>query len=309
MDEQAERLDAVVVGGGAAGLNATLVLARARRRVAVFDDGNPRNGVVPRAYGFLGHDGIAPSELLRLGRAEIAGYGATLIDRRVDAIATAADKRFTVRAGERSWTARAVVLATGLVDDLPPIEGLAEIWGTDAAGCPYCHGWEVRDQRLALVGLADKLPRVGARLSIWSRDVTVYSGAAASFDVPSRTRLAAAGVTVVASDPVRVVRADGRLRGLELADGTLATCDGIFVASPSRAASTLAAELCDVDAAGFAVTDADGRTSRAGVWAVGNASDPIAKLVHAAAAGSRAAAAVNEYLLEGDLRARPVLLR
>lgn len=306
MEARAEDLDVAIVGGGAAGLNAALVLARARRRIAVFDDGNPRNAVLPHTYGFLGHDGIAPSELLRLGRAEVAGYGAALVDRRVDAVDAVTD-HFTIRAGERTWTARAVILATGLVDELPPIEGLAEIWGTDAAGCPYCHGWEVRDQRLALVGLAEKLPRVGARLSIWSRDVTIYSGAAESFDAPSRARLAAAGVDVVASDPVRVVRADGRLRGIELADGTLAACDAIFVASPSRAASTLAVGLCDVDTAGFALIDADGRTSRSGVWAVGNAGDPLAKLIHAAAAGSKAAAAVNEYLLEADLRTRPAL--
>jgi thioredoxin reductase len=295
--------DVAVVGGGAAGLGAALVLGRARRRVVVFDAGEPRNAGVPHAYGFLGHDGIDPAELLRRGRAEVAGYGVDLVDGRVAEIVPLGDERFTVRSSWRSVEARAVVLATGLVDPLPPIPGLDEIWGVDAAECPYCHGWEVRDSRIGVVGSSDKLARVSALLTQWSRDVMVISAEASRFGATEEARLRAAGVQVVPEAVARFATANGRLRAVVLESGREIERDAIFVAMATRAASDLAARLCDVDAAGFAVVDAEGRTSRPGVWAVGNASDRIAKLVHAAAAGSRAAASINAHLFERDLAA------
>ena len=164
--------DVAVIGGGAGGLSAALVLSRARRRVVVIDAGRPRNTGVPHAYGFLGHDGISGAELLERGRAEIAQYGAVLTPGHVESIVADGD-RFTVRTADRAWTVRAVVLATGLTDVLPPIDGLREIWVVDAAECPYCHGWESRDRAIAVVGTTDKLPRVAALLTIWSRDVTL----------------------------------------------------------------------------------------------------------------------------------------
>lgn len=300
--EPADDLDVAIVGGGAAGLSAALVLGRSRRHVAVIDAGKPRNTGVPHAYGFLGHDGIAGTELLERGRAEAEGYGATIVEGRVTEIVPDGD-RFIVVTAERRFRARAVILATGLVDVLPPIDGLAEIWGIDAAECPYCHGWEVRDRGIAVVGTTDKLPRVAALLTQWSRDVTLIAAEAAAFDAAARARLDAAGVRVIAQDVRRFATEGGRLRAVVLADGTEVPRDAIFVAMPTRGASDLARGLCDVDKGGFALVDAEGRTSRTGVWAIGNATDRIAKLVHAAAAGSRAAASINVYLFEADLAA------
>ena len=303
MNEATENLDVAIVGGGAAGLSAALVLSRARRRVVVVDDGKPRNAGVPHAYGFLGHDGIAGEELLRRGRAEAEGYGATLVAGRVREVVPRDDGSFDVATADRSWRARAVILATGLKDVLPPIEGLSEIWGVDAAECPYCHGWEARDRAIAVVGTTDKLPRVAALLTIWSRDVILISSEAAAFDDAARGRLAAAGVRVIPQDVKRFATVGGRLRGVVLSDGEEVAREAIFVAMPTRGASDLASGLCEVDKGGFAVVDAEGRTSRTGVWAIGNATDRIAKLVHSAAAGSRAAASINTYLFEADLQA------
>lgn len=294
--------DVAVIGGGAGGLSAALVLSRARRRVVVIDDGRPRNAGVPHAYGFLGHDGVSGAELLERGRAEVAHYGAVLAAGRVEEIAADGD-RFRVRTADRAWDVRAVVLATGLTDALPPIDGLREIWGVDAAECPYCHGWEARDRAIAVVGTTDKLPRIAALLTIWSKDVMLISSEARDFDAEARARLDAAGVRVVAQDVRRFTSREGRLQHVVLNDGAEIAREVIFVAMPTRAGSDLARRLCDVDAAGFALVDAEGRTSRTGIWAVGNATDRIAKLVHAAAAGSRAAASINTYLFEVDLRA------
>ncbi len=301
MSLAAASLDVAIVGGGAAGLSAALVLGRARRRVVVFDEGKPRNAAAPHSYGFLGHDGVSGAELLRRGRAEVEGYGVRIVDTRVLEIAVA-DDRFIVETTAGIYEARAVVLATGLADTLPAINGLSEIWGVDAAECPYCHGWEVRDRAIGVIGTTDKLPRVAALLTQWSRDVMVISSEAATFVSEVRARLDAVGVRIVAKDVRRFATVRGRLRAVVLADGEELAREAIFVAMPTRAASDLASRLCNVDASGFAIVDPEGRTSRAGVWAVGNATDRIAKLVHSAAAGSRAAASINVYLFENDLR-------
>jgi thioredoxin reductase (NADPH) len=298
--------DVAVIGGGAAGLSAALVLARARRRVAVFDDGKPRNAGVPHAYGFLGHDGIAGSDLLARGRDELGAYGCAVTNARATALAVDGDA-FRVTAGERTIAARAVVLATGFIDVLPPIEGLASIWGTDAADCPYCHGWEVRDGALAVVGTPKRLPRTASILTIWSHDVMLFSADAPSFDASQRARLDATGVRVVARDVRAVETENGRLRAVVLSDGERIARSAIFVNTKRAPGSDLVRGLCDTDDGGFVATDADGATSRPGIWAVGNVTDRIAKLVHSAAAGSRTATRVNEWLFERDLlaRARP----
>ena len=302
MSVDATRMDVAIVGGGAAGLSAALVLGRSRRRVVVFDEGKPRNAAAPHSYGFLGHDGISGADLLSRGRAEVAEYGVRIVDARVLEIAPAEGDRFVVTTSTGTWGARAVILATGLADQLPAIEGLAEIWGVDAAECPYCHGWEVRDRAIGVVGTTDKLPRVAALLTQWSSDVTLISADAASFDDAARARLDAVGVRVVAKDVRRFATDKGRLRAVVLADGEEIAREAIFVAMPTRAASDLASRLCDVDKSGFALVDPEGRTSRPGIWAVGNATDRIAKLVHSAAAGSRAAASINAELFEKDIR-------
>lgn len=299
-----QEIDVAIVGGGAAGLNAALVLGRSRRRVVVYDEGKPRNTGVPHAYGFLGHDGISGAELLRRGRAEIAAYGVDVVEARVDDIVPEGEG-FSVVTAHGGRRARIVVLATGLRDHLPAIPGLREIWGIDAAECPYCHGWEVRDRAIGVVGTTDKLPRVAALLTQWSRDVMVISADAAGFDAAARARLDAVGVQIVPQAVERFALTDaGRLRGVVTDDGREIPREAIFVAMPTRSASDLAARLCDVDAGGFALVDPEGRTSRPGVWAVGNATDRIAKLVHSAAAGSRAAASINVTLFEQDMATR-----
>jgi thioredoxin reductase len=303
MSVDASSVDVAIVGGGAAGLSAALVLGRARRRVVVFDAGEPRNAAAPHSYGFLGHDGISGAELLRRGRAEVESYGVGMVGARVLDIVPAAGDRFVVTTAAGTWDARAIVLATGLTDTLPAISGLSEIWGIDAAECPYCHGWEVRDRAIGVVGTTDKLPRIAALLTQWSRDVTLISSAAAAFTPEERRRLDAAGVRVMPKDVRRFATERGRLRAVVLADGEEIVRDAIFVAMPTHAASDLAGRLCDVDASGFAIADPEGRTSHTGIWAVGNATDRIAKLVHSAAAGSRAAASINQDLFEMDLQA------
>ncbi len=164
--------DVVVVGGGAAGLSAALVLGRARRRVAVVDAGAPRNAPAAHMQGYLSRDGMAPADLLAAGRAEVTGYGVELI---ADQVATI-EPGFGVRlAGGRGRAqARRILLATGVTDELPDIAGVRERWGRDLLHCPYCHGWEVRDQPLGVLGTLPGSVQHALLVRQWSDDVVFF---------------------------------------------------------------------------------------------------------------------------------------
>ena len=163
--------DVVVVGGGAGGLNAALVLGRARRRVAVVDSGAPWNAPAVHMQGFLSRDGMSPAELLAAGRVEVAGYGVELVDDQVVAIKAG----FIVQlAGGRGLRARRILVATGVHDELPEIPGVRERWGRDLLHCPYCHGWEVRDQPLGVLGTMRGSVQHAQLVRQWSNDVAFF---------------------------------------------------------------------------------------------------------------------------------------
>ncbi|MEV6973445.1 NAD(P)/FAD-dependent oxidoreductase [Kitasatospora sp. NPDC093806] len=298
--------DAVVVGGGAAGLNAALVLARARRRVAVVDAGQPRNAPAAQLRGFLSRDGMDPAALLAVGREEVAGYGADLIDARVDHVEPVGDgtdgPAFDVHlAGGPVLRARRVVVATGLRDGLPDLPGLAGRWGRDVLHCPYCHGYEVRDRPLGVLGTDPNAVRQALLVRQWSADLVLFRHTLELSD-GDRARLAARGVRVVEGEVKRLVVADDRLRGVELADGRTVPRAAVFVfPRPVPRDALLFGLECGRDAQGWVAVDGTGRTSVPGVWAAGNVADPRAQLVTAAGAGAAAAFALNHDLVDEDV--------
>ncbi len=296
---KSEDYDVVVVGGGAAGLSAALVLGRARRRVAVVDGGRPRNAPAAHMHGFLSRDGMPPRDLLAVGRAEVTGYGVQFIDDQVAAI----ERRFTVRlAGGSRLSARRVLIATGSRDELPDIPGVHERWGKDLLHCPYCHGWEVRDQPIAVLGTNPGSIPHALLVRQWSDDVIFFAHTV----VPTANESAqmrARGVEVVTGTVTRLVIEADRLSAVELSDGRVIPRTAVFV-RPVNAphADGLLAQLgCDVDDAGFAIVDAAGQTSTAGVWAAGNVVDPRFQVITSAGAGSAAAIAMNADLVREDV--------
>ncbi|WP_327073716.1 FAD-dependent oxidoreductase [Kitasatospora purpeofusca] len=296
--------DVVVVGGGAAGLSAALVLARARRRVAVVDAGEPRNAPAAHLRGFLTRDGMPPGELLAAGRAELRGYGVDLLDGRVDRIVPVPGTgapAFDVHPAEgRALRARRVVVATGLRDGLPELPDLAARWGRDVLHCPYCHGYEVRDRPLGVLGTDPGSVGQALLLRQWSADVVLL---AHTLDLAGadRARLGARGVRVVEGEAVRAVVVDDRLHGVELADGAVVPREALFlVPRPEARDAPLFGLDCDRDAQGWVATDRTGRTGVPGVWAVGNLTDPRAQVITAAGAGSAAAIALNHDLVDED---------
>jgi thioredoxin reductase len=294
--------DVVVIGGGAAGLSAALVLARARRRVLVVDSGTPRNRAAARMHGVLSQDGLPPGELLAAGREEVSGYGGAIVDDAVTGVANAGPSGFEVLLRDGgSASARRLLVATGLRDELPDVPGLQERWARDVLHCPYCHGFEVRDQKLGVLGGSPEAVRYAQIVRQWSDDV-VYLAAAESPTAAERRSLAARAIGVVEGAVARVVVREDRLCGLELDDGRVVHRDAIFV--PPRFvpnADLLIGLGCEVDESGWPVTDGSGRTSVDGVWAAGNVVDPRAQVITAAGQGSAAAIAINADLVDEDV--------
>ena len=293
--------DVVIVGGGAAGLSAALVLGRARRAVAVIDAGAPRNAPAAHMQGFLSRDGVPPEEFLELAREEVTGYGVEIIDGEVTKI----EIGFVVQlAGGETLTARRILLANGVSDDLPAIPGVRERWGRDLLHCPYCHGWEVRDQPLGVLGTHPGAVMHAQLVRQWSDDV-IFFAHTADVTEPERTQLAARGVRVVDGEVARLVVENDRLTGVELADGTVVQRAAVFIRPRNvpHPDGLLAALDVDVNTDGLAVVDRDGTTSTPGVLAAGNIVDPRASVIAAAGAAATAAMAINAELVQDDIRA------
>ncbi|MET9732584.1 NAD(P)/FAD-dependent oxidoreductase [Streptomyces sp. NPDC006458] len=300
--------EVIVVGGGAAGLSAALVLGRARRRTLVVDAGEPRNAPAAHMQGYLTRDGMPPDGFLAAGREEIARYGVELVRDRVTDIARDGDFTVALDSG-RTVRARRLIVATGLKDELPAVEGVAERFGRDVLHCPYCHGWEVRDQAFGVLAANALSVHQALMVSQWSKDVTLFLHEVAESELSEQDvrRLAAAGVKVVPGRVAGLVVEDDRLTGVRLADGSAYDREVLFVA-PRPVPRTelfvkLGAELTETPFGTYPVIDERGLTSVPGLWAAGNASGFAEQVVNAASRGYRAAAALNGELLFADLDA------
>lgn len=297
-------IDTAVVGAGIAGLSAALFLGRAGRSTIVFDGGKPRIFAVEEVREYIGFDGMTPEEMLSRARAEVLRYGVEIRSEAVQSIVPRDDGFFDVSSPGGTVTARTVVLATGVVDELPPLSGLPEKWGRDVRVCPCFDGFEVRNRRFVVFGLPERLAHMAAWVSMWSTDVTVVSGH--NFNEIEAKRLRLLNIKIALDEVTGLVHRDGNLVGVATESGQEIGCDAAWITTNSRAASNLAASLCDVDEFGIAKTEKGGLTSRPGVYAIGNANDSWAHLAHASAAGTNVGPLVTMYLLElriAELRA------
>lgn len=298
-----ESFDVVIVGGGAAGLSAALVLGRARRRVAVIDAGKPRNALAAHMQGYLSRDGMPPAELLAAGRAEIAGYGVEVIDAVVADIEATPAGGFIVRLdGGDALRARRLLVATGVRDEIPDVPGVQERWGQDLLHCPYCHGWEVRDQPLGVLGSNPGSVLHAQLVRQWSEDV-IYFAHTQEPSADEAAELEARGIQVVHGEVARLVVVDDHLAGVELVDGQVIPRVAVFVRpiNVPHSDDLLGRLGCERDGAGFAIVDHTGRTSLDGLWAAGNVVDPRAQVITSAGAGSAAAIAINADLVQEEI--------
>ena len=295
--------DVVVVGGGAAGLSAALVLTRARRRVLVVDAGTPRNAPAAHMHGFLSRDGLPPLDLLMIGREEVAAYGGRIANDTVTRILNGGKSGFRVELGVGgSIAARRLLVASGLRDELPDIPGLRERWARDVLHCPYCHGYEVKDKVLGVLGWFPQAVGYAQIVRQWSDDV-VYLAPTGTLTPAAREQLAARAIVVVEGSVQRVRVVGDQLDGVELDDDRTVHLDALFVPPRFVPNNELLVELgCACDDDGWPTTQSDGRTSVAGVWVAGNVANPRAQVITAAGEGSATAIAINADLVEEDIR-------
>ena len=297
--------DVLIVGGGAAGLSAALVLSRARRRVALVDAGKPRNAPAAHMHGYLGSDGIAPSALLTIGRDEVARYGGQVIPGAVADVVRrdGSEPGFDVLLDDgRSLRARRVLVTSGLRDELPDLPGVRERWGRDLLHCPYCHGYEVRDRALGVLGGSSEAVEHAHLVRQWSDDLVFFANGG-SLTADEQEAMAARGIGIVDGRVARIVTSDDRLTGVEMASGQVVARDAVFVRPGLAANSALLDRLeCDANEHRWVVADSVGRTSVRGVWVAGNVADPRAQVITAAGEGSAAAIAINADLVDEDVQ-------
>ncbi|NJP92949.1 NAD(P)/FAD-dependent oxidoreductase [Nonomuraea sp. FMUSA5-5] len=306
--------DVVVIGGGAAGLSGALALSRARRKVLVIDSGQPRNAPAQGVHVLLGHEGVPPRDLLATGRKEIAGYGGHLVTGTVTAAERLGDGRFRVTLDDGTGVKAArLLVATGLADELPPVPGLAARWGREVLHCPYCHGWEVRDQAIGVLATSPLATHQALLWRQWSDDVTLFLHTAPEPGEEAREQLAARGVAVVEGEVAAVLVDDhDRLSGVRLAGGREVPRQALAVGTRLHARldglAGLGLETAEQEMNGFVVgtyvpADPMGKTGVPGVYVAGNVHNVVDQVVSAAAAGVRAGAAINADLIAEEARA------
>ncbi|GAB3713752.1 NAD(P)/FAD-dependent oxidoreductase [Nocardiopsis oceani] len=310
MNEPTRAFEVVVVGGGAAGLSGALTLARARRSVLVVDAGRPRNAPARGVHAFLGNEGISPTELVARGRAEVESYGGVVERGRVVAVERApegAGEGFRIECENGAVVAaQRLLVTTGLVDELPDVPGLAEHWGSGVLHCPYCHGWEVRDQSVGVLATGPVAVHAGLMWRQWSEQVTVFAHPGQDLGAEDRARLAARGITVVDEPVVAVESDDVGVRGVRTAEGSVVAVRAVVVPTFMRARADLLVGL------GLEVVEQKmgehvmgtyvesgpmGATGVPGVWVAGNIASVSEQVVGSAAAGGRAGAAINADLV------------
>ena len=296
--------DVAIIGGGPAGLSAALTLARARRSVAVIDGGEPRNAPAQAAHGLLGLEGIDPLQLLATGREEAASYGAQIVRAGVVAAqptAAAADGGFVVSLDDGCEVrADQLLITTGVLDDLPAVPGLAQRWGRDVVHCPYCHGWEIRDQRIGLLATGPMSALQALLFHQWSEQVWFFPSGM-EFPADQLAKLGAVGIAVVPGSVSGIdVEAD-RLTGVSLDDGRRIDLDALAVPALTGARleglQGLGVKTVTNAAGVIVVADGSGHTSVPGVWAAGNVVNPGMQISESAANGSRVAMTINTELV------------
>jgi thioredoxin reductase len=295
--------DVIIVGAGPAGLSAALVLARACRSVLVFDHGHPRNASAGHLNGFLTRDGIPPLEFLAIARDEIARYESVTVHDLEVTSAACDEKAFRVTTADgRSFAAKKLLLATGVVDHVPEIPGLREMYGRSVFHCPYCDGYEVRGKPLAVYGSGDRGYGLALELLGWSKDVVLVSDGACGIDARGLARLAKHGIPVREEKIARLEGPHGQLERVIFDSGEPLERTALFFTTGQTQRSQLADALgCEFNEKGTVRTGQYETTHLPGLYVAGDASRAVQWVIVAAAEGAEAAYSINQDLIKESL--------
>lgn len=295
--------DVIVVGAGPAGLSAALVLGRCRRRVLVCDAGHPRNAASHAMHAYLTRDGIDPGEFLRLGREQLRPYETVEFRQAEVTEASRIEDGFqvTLRSGEKV-SSRKLLLATGVVDDLPELEGFEEFYGRSVFHCPYCDGWEIRDQPLVVYGRGENGAGLALELSLWSGDLVLCTDGPGGLSKEERQRLAQHNIQIREERIARLQGTNGVLEHIVFATGESLPRRGMFFSTGQRQSSDLPAKLgCNFTDQGCVETGDYETTNVPGLYVAGDASRLVQFAIVAASEGAQAAVAINKELMKQDL--------
>jgi thioredoxin reductase len=295
--------DCIVVGGGPAGLSAALTLGRARRRTLVLDAGTPRNHCSRAMHGYLTRDGLAPAEFLRVALGELRAYDSVELREVPVTDAEHCDEGFEVllETGERC-RGRALLLATGVVDDIPPLEGIQTLYGVSVHHCPYCDGWEHRDEPIALYGCGNSAYGFALGMTVWSRRLVLCTDGHPRLEDEQLDRLTRHGIAIRRDRVVRLEGRGGRLERVVFDEGEPLQCTALFFCTGQRQRSGLPAKLgARFNARGTVDTEGHERTPVPGLFVAGDASKNAQLVIVAAAEGAEAAVDINAFLLKDDL--------
>ncbi|MGV9709195.1 NAD(P)/FAD-dependent oxidoreductase [Gordonia sp. NPDC003424] len=300
--------DVAIVGGGAAGLSAAVALGRSLRSVVVFDAGRPRNAPAAGAHNLLGNEGISPLDLLAKGRAEATGYGVDIVSAEVLDVTRNPHGDFEIQTSDGdTTTARRLLLATGLVDELPDLPGVTELWGSSVLHCPYCHGYEVRGRRIGVLGTNPMSVHQTLLFRQLSEDVTLFTHTMPPLSDEESQQLSALDVHIVDGPVERLDIVDGTVRSVVLADGTAIERDAVVVAPRfvvrADLYTRLGGTLADHPGGPVIPTGPLGATDIPGVWAAGNSADLSAIVAVSMGAGVMAGAAINADLIAEEAAA------
>ncbi|MEK4978259.1 NAD(P)/FAD-dependent oxidoreductase [Bacillus sp. FSL K6-6540] len=291
--------DVVIIGGGPAGLNAALVLGRARKDVVLIDEGKPRNRVTRETHGFLTRDGTSPSEFRRIAREQITAYPSVRFVENTAAAAEGVDGDFRITTGEGTiYRSKKLLFAVGKKDSPLDINGLADVYGKSAFVCPYCDGWELRDQPLVVIAKGAGALHFAKVIAGWSDRYTICTNGPDELTDEQRQELKDHDVSLFNSPIHRIESNEGMVRQVVLEDGAVIPCTGIFFAPKLVPGSELPAAVgCDINEGGSVVIDAFGKTSVPGIYSAGDAATEMYQAIAAASMGAMAAASINGELL------------
>lgn len=295
--------DAIVIGAGPAGLSGALILARCRRRVLVFDSGRYRNYAVGAMHGFLSRDGVPPAELRRIGREQLQPYGVEIRETTVTGARRSGNHfELTVADGERV-TCRKLLLATGLVDQLPEVPGVGEMYGKSVHHCPYCDGWECRDQPIGIYARECSGIEMSLRLRTWTNDIILFTDGPAGISAEDAARLERNGIRVREEKIARLEGTNGMLERITFVNGGGVERSALFLKTRQEQGSSIAKQLrCAVTAEhGVETAGKHEETHTKGVFVAGDSSKDVLLAIMAAAEGADAAFGINCELQEEDI--------
>lgn len=291
-----DHAEIVIIGGSHAGLSAALTLGRARRNVLVIDDKKPRNKAARYSYGFYTRDKTTPADLLHIGREQLAPYDVRFVDGTVEKINNT-DTIFEIQLSNGAvFTAKKLLLATGLQDDLTPIPGLQECWGKSAFSCPYCDGWEMRDKKLVIISQDHSGYGFSLLLQQWSKDITLCTNGLKPHHQKELDYLESQNINVIDTVISKLENTDCKIQHVLFADGRRLDCDGVFTHPGCQLRNLFSQQLgCEIVKNGHhLVVDDEGRTTVPGVYAAGDIAAKHSQIAMAVASGVKAAFAIND---------------